>query len=279
MSSSGPTRKRRRRPPKFRRLRPLDLWLLLIPVAMGIAVPVIFQARPDLTITVIVLALALGFGSVLLPRIAREVLMWVLGFGGALAWGLLNPLLALSWLVLFPCGLALGGHLRAVRAGTGKRPTTTGDGDPSGPAPDRMVCNPGEDEDEVVLAAPSPEAVSAAIDALDGSERTVISLFRGPARLDLSGSAAGPMMVYFSADHAARRPEWSHLTTPGAADSEVAIRFSEAVGHFRAWQTTTLEPAKLAAAEFLESGDRSPALSWRTDADVADLRPPGLDPD
>ncbi len=271
MSGAGPNRSRRRRPLTFRRLRPLDLWLLLIPVAMGIAVPVLWQLRPDLTVLVIVLALAMGSSTVLLPAVVREILMWVLGLGGALAWGLLEPMLGLSWLVLFPCGFALGGHVRAVRAGA-----PTPGGKAAAPASDAVVCNPGEGEDEVVLSEPSPAAVAAAIDALDGTERTVISLFRGSARLDLAGSAAGPMMVYHCADHAAARPEWSHLTTPEASDTEVAIQLADVVGHFRFWQTTTVEPAKRAAAEFLDSGSRSPGLSWRTDADVADLRPPGL---
>lgn len=273
MSGTGPNRRRRRRPLTFRRLRPLDLWLLLIPVAMGIALPLLWQLRAELAVLVIALALVLGFGTVLLPTVAREILMWVLGLGGALAWGLLEPMLALSWLVLFPCGFALGGHFRAVRSGA----TTPKSSDPAVLASDRMVCNPGEDEDEVVLTEPSPAAVAAALDALDGDHRIVISLFRGPARLDLAGNAAGPMMVYYCADHAAERPEWSHLITPGAPDTEVALQLPDGViGHFRFWHTTTVGAAQRAAAEFLDSGRQTPGLSWRTDADVADLRPPGL---
>lgn len=274
MTGSGPAGGRRRRPPKFRRLRPLDLWLLLIPVAMGIALPVLWQVRPDLTVLVIVLALVLGFGSALLPTVAREILMWVLGLGGALAWGVVEPLLAVSWLVLFPCGLALGGHIRAIRSGVPKPGSI-----PVVPASDRMVCNPGEDADEEVVIEPSLAAVFAAIDALDGIDRTVISLFRGPARLDLAGDAAGPMMVYHCADQAARRPEWSHLTTPGAPDTEVALQLADAVGHFRVWQTTTVEAARRAAEEFLRSGGRAAGLTWHTDAGVVDLRPPVLDQD
>lgn len=240
---------------------------------MGIALPVLWQVRPDLTLLVIVLAPGLGFGSVQLPTLAREVLMWVLGLGGALPWGLVDPMLAVSWLVLFPCGLALGGHFRAIRSGVPKPGSI-----PLVPASDRMVCNPGEDADEVVVIEPSLAAVFAAIDALDGIDRTVISLFRGPARLDLAGRPGGPMLVYHCADQAAARPVWSHLTTPGAPDVEVAIQLA-VLGHFRLWQTTTLEPARKAVAEFLATGGRAPGLSWRTDPDVIDLRPPGLDPD
>ncbi len=259
----------------FRRLRPLDLWLLLIPVAMGIAVPVLGRVRPELAVLVIVLALVAGFGAVLLPAVAREILMWVLGLGGALAWGLLEPMLGLSWLVLFPCGFAMGGHVRAVRAGA---PTLGGKA--AVPVSDRMVCNPGEGEDEAVVTEPSQAAVLAAIDALDGVERTVISLFRGPARLDLAGDAAGPMMVYHCADQAAARPEWSHLTTPGAPDTEVALQLGDALGHFRVWQTTTVEAAHRAAEEFLRTGGRAAGLAWRTGSyEVAGMRPPALDDD
>ncbi|GAB3749832.1 hypothetical protein [Microlunatus parietis] len=273
MNTTGPTRRRRRRPPKYRRLRPLDLWLLLIPVAIGIVLPVLWQIRPELAALVILLAPALGFGTVQLPTIAREILMWVLGFGVALAWGLQSPVLAVSWLVLFPCGFALGGHVRAIRSGVPKPGSV-----PVVPASDRMVCNPGEDEAEEVVIEPSLAAVLAAIDALDGIDRTVISLFRGPARLDLAGRPDGPMLVYHCADQTAARPEWSHLTTPGAPDVEVAIQLA-VLGHFRLWQTTTLEPARKAVAEFLATGGRASGLSWRTDPDVTDLRPPGLDPD
>lgn len=269
MRNTGPTR-RRRRPARYRRLRPLDLWLLLVPVALGIALPVFWQIRPELAVLVILLAPALGFGTVQLPTIAREILMWVLGFGAALAWGLVSPVLAVSWLVLFPCGFALGGHVRAIRSGV-PRPGSI----PVVPASDRMVCNPGEGAAEVVVIEPSLDAVLAAIDALDGVDRTVISLFHGPARLDLAGRPDGPMLAYHCPDQAAKRPEWSHLTTPGAPDVEVTIQLA-VLGYFRLWQTTTLDAARKAATEFLATGGRAPGLAWRTDPDVADMRPPGL---
>ncbi|MFC7623803.1 hypothetical protein [Microlunatus sp. GCM10028923] len=240
-------------------------------MAMGIALPVFWQVRPGFIVLVILLAPALGFGAVQLPTPARDVLMWVVGFGGALPWGLVHPTLAVSWLVLFPCGFALGGHFRAIRSGVPKPGSV-----PVVPASDRMVCDPGEDE--VVVIEPSVAAVFAAIDALDGIDRTVISLFRGPARLDLAGRPDGPMLVYHCVDQTAARPEWSHLTTPGAPDVEVTIQLA-VLGHFPLWRTTTLEPARRAAAEFLDSGRRAPGLSWRTDPDVADLRPPGLSED
>lgn len=266
MTGSRSTRRRRS---EFRRLRRNELVLLLVPVLLGIAPVVLWRIEPALGIAVIVLGFGLGLGSVWLPAVPRQVALWVIGLGGALAWGVLDAPLALSWLVLFPCGVAVGGHLRSFRTVS----------EPSPPATDANRMEHDRGGETIVTTSPSAEAARTAIERLDGEHRTMISLFRGQARLDVGGDAAGVIMVYHSDDPAAARPEWSHLITPGAPDTEVEVRLADDLGHFRTWQTTTLEPARAAVAEFLRTGRRADGLDWRTDREVADLRPPGLQED
>jgi hypothetical protein len=120
VTGAGAAAKRRRRT-EFRRLRTSELLLLAIPVAIAIALPVLFSVRPQLAVPAIVAGLLAGLGTAFLPGTSRLVVTWVAGLGAALAWGMVAPALALSWLLLFPAALAVGSHLRALRAGN-RRP-------------------------------------------------------------------------------------------------------------------------------------------------------------
>jgi hypothetical protein len=111
----------RRRRSEFRRLRTSELVLLAIPVALAVGLPLLFSVRPELMVAAILTAVLAGFGTAFLPRVPRLVATWVIGLGAALAWGTVEPALALSWLLLFPSALAVGSHLRAIRTGT-RRP-------------------------------------------------------------------------------------------------------------------------------------------------------------
>jgi hypothetical protein len=117
VTSAGASARGRNRS-EYRRLRTSELVLLAIPAALAVALPVLFSVRPALALAAIVTAAVAGFGTAFLPRTARLLVTWVLGLGAGLVWGLVTPALALSWLLLFPSALAVGAHLRAIRAGT-----------------------------------------------------------------------------------------------------------------------------------------------------------------
>jgi hypothetical protein len=116
VTAADSTGSRRTGKPEFRRLRRGELWLLLIPLALGTAFAVLWTEPVGLAIAVVLLAAAAGFGTTLLPAPARQIVFWVVGFGAALGWGLREPALALAWLLIFPSGAAVGSHVRALRA-------------------------------------------------------------------------------------------------------------------------------------------------------------------
>ncbi len=89
---------------------------MLIPVGLGTVVAVLSTEPVWLAVAVVLLAAAAGFGSTLLPSPVRQIIFWVVGIGAALAWGLREPPLALAWLLIFPCGAAVGFHRLAARA-------------------------------------------------------------------------------------------------------------------------------------------------------------------
>ena len=104
-----------------------------------------------------------------------------------------------------------GRRLGALFAARSRRPG----GRVSTPEPPRtgaVLLTWTDGDDEHRLEAPGADRVAAAVRALDGDRRSVVSILRGEARLDVGGDARGAMMVYESDDHADHRTTWHHLT-------------------------------------------------------------------
>ena len=137
----------------------------------------------------------------------------------------------------------------------------------------RTVRDDGRDEVETV--DPAPPEVRADVEALDGRTRTGVSVFRGTARLDIGGGAAGPVVVYHCDDTTTKKlPLWSVLTSGRGLPGEPAVDLLVAglESHLPGDGTTDL-PAALAALEvFLLTGGRAAGSPWRTGRDVDDLR-------
>ena len=100
-------------------------------------------------------------------------------------------------------------------------------------------------------------------------------MFRGGARLDVGGDAAGALAVYQCDDvEAAGLVPWSVVSSADAPWSvaEVEVRLVGVDAHLPAGSLTTLGPALAALDTFLVSGERAEGLPWRSGSDVDDLR-------
>lgn len=252
----------------FRRLSLSEMLWMILPMAIGIALPIWVGVPISRVVLGVIIALLVGSGSAFLPGSIWLLAMFVVGLGGSIGWMFLESSSAVGICggTAYFCGFAMGGHFRAGReervSPADRRPV----------AAERMVRDIGA-EDEMTPSL-SEKETRAAIDVLDGKERTTVSLYRGTARLDVAGDAHGPMMVYQCDDTTARRPEWSHLTSPRVSGADdVVVQVNRIEGYFPAWMTTSIEPARMAVSEFVRSGQRAAGLNWRTDPEVTDLRP------
>lgn len=101
--------------PEFRRLRPAELGLLAVAVLLGLAISVLW-AQPLSSSWPLIVAAVLGFGIAFLPKLLREIGIWVVGLGGGIACGVYQPAVAISWLLILPALYVAGLHVRAIRA-------------------------------------------------------------------------------------------------------------------------------------------------------------------
>ena len=101
-----------------------------------------------------------------------------------------------------------------------------------------------DDRERVELVSPTAAEVRTVVEALDGRARTAVSVFRGHARLDLGGDAAGLLLVAQCDDTTARPPVWSVLTSGPDAwrRDEVSVRVARLDGHLPYGSLTPRRP-------------------------------------
>ncbi|VXC55546.1 hypothetical protein [Nocardioides sp. AX2bis] len=216
-------------------------------------------------------AVLVGLGAGLVPRFGMPLLVvaFIVSTGVTGELGLDRGVALVP-----PAGLFLGFTLAlSVRY---RRQQTVRSPAPGPPGPGRVHARWEDDEEDVAVDDADAETALDAVRRLDGRTRTVVTLHRPPARLDVAGDAAGAMTTYHCADTTARRPRWRHLGTTSRPDGEVMVRIAQTDGHLRRHQTTTLDPAIGAVTAFLADGSADPALPWSDDDPDGELRPPAL---
>lgn len=116
------------------------------------------------------------------------------------------------------------------------------------------------------------ESLEEKISSLDGKTATIVSALRGPARMDFCGDARGAMVVFYNPD-TTDEGHWSFLASPGVVGPSLDVVIGDLKGSYARRETTTLEPALVAARRFASAGDADSSLSWKTSPDVLDRRP------
>lgn len=225
------------------------------------------------TLVAVTLALAVlvGLGAGLVPRFGMPLLLvaFIVSTG-------ITSDLDRGVALVPPGGLFLGFTLALsvrYRRQQAARPPAP---DPPGPGRAHARWDDGEEG----MAVEDADAATAldAVRRLDGRTRSVVTLRRPPARLDVAGDAAGVMTTHHCTDTTARRPRWRHLATATGPDDEVDLRLAGGDGHLPRHRTTTLDPALRAVTAFLADGPGGPdpSLPWSDDDPDGETRAPAL---
>lgn len=229
------------------------------------------RAEPASAVAVAaVVGVLLGVGLGLLNPRAGLPLSLVAFIGSVAVLRRIEPLLVLVAPTALLLGLTLAVSVLYRRQQRDRPPA------PGPPGPGHVHARWDDGDEDVATDDVGAETALDVVRRLDGRTRTVVTLRRPPARLDVAGAAAGPMMTYYCADTTARRPRWRHLGTTTGPDDEVTVRIAPTDGHLRRHQTTTLGPALGAVTAFLTDGRADPALTWSDDDPGGELRPPSL---
>ena len=114
-----------------------------------------------------------------------------------------------------------------------------------------------------------------ALAQLDNELRPAITLLTEGKRLDVYGTAAGPLVVYGTLE-AGNDFAWRRLSTPGLSDpdSEITVPVGNLNGVYRKQSTVDAKLAKQAGEFFIRNGELDPSLTWEEGQDVLDRLPP-----
>jgi len=122
-------------------------------------------------------------------------------------------------------------------------------------------------------AEPSAEVVLDAVRALNGRDRSAVSVFHGRGRLDVGGDAGDRLVVMQSDD----RRRWHMVVDPHQPEGKLPMVVAGLATHYPRQRTTTLPEAERAVAAWVERGEREPSLDWWADTALDQaLRPRGL---
>lgn len=259
-----------------RRDRAGDVVLALGCAGLGLVLPVALGIDPVLTTAVFAGGVAAGTATGPLSGGGKFAAFFILFLAGIVALGAVDRTdSGGSWCA----GMVLGAVLGVVLAGRVRSPAGPAlHGSHPGAAP-ALRARWDDGPESVEPEAPATATLLDAVRSLDGRERTIVSIARGQARLDIGGSSDGALLVLFCDGVDARLPRWQALAhAPGGpAASEVVVRIAGMDGHVPEDVTTTLGPALEAVEHFAATGARVPEHAWRSDARTGDLRPPALD--
>lgn len=246
-----------------------DVVLGLGCAATGVVLPVALGLDPALTVAVLALGVVAGVATGPLVGGRKLAAFFALLATGVVVLGSLDRTESGgSWIA----GMVLGAVLGTVLTGRAERGRRRG---PTTAVRVRWDHGP----ETVEPDTPSTADLLDAVRALDGRGRTVVSIARGHARLDIGGDAGGPLLVLYCADVGARLPRWQALSSGPHEQSggEVAVRIAGTDGRVPASATTTLGRALEAVEHVAAGGTPAPAHELRGGMQVADLRPPALD--
>lgn len=243
--------------------------MAVIGVICGFLIPVIWWEADVPTVLMVALAgFLLGAATFTFAKGKLPILLFFVVFFGILLWirtfqsiqGGTGGI-GLTWFTYSIAGTIVGANFRPDKKRKAKQKAV------------HALLVTGKDgrklfEDE----APSAASFEERVKSLDGKKRALVSAMRGSARMDFCGDADGAMVVYFSPDTSDDKL-WSMMTTPGAGLGQTDVVIGDLEGAFENWETTTVEPAVVAARHFASTGQADPDFTWYASKDVCERRP------
>jgi hypothetical protein len=240
-----------------------------VPVALigALAWSLLAGATIPAILTTTAVALGVGLCAGMLPH---RLLMpaAIAGIIGSLALVPRDNMLALVAILAYAAGAMAIGFLRGARSSA-----TT-----AGAAPRRLAWDEGKARQ--VIANPSRPQVQSCLSSLDGATRTMMSLHRDGARVDVCCPKPGAFLVFHTSREAGRDVERQALPRPLATQlpgSPVQFRIGGSVLHYPDGKLVDPAIARAAVERFWTDGATDPALNWvASTPDDEVLRPPPL---
>lgn len=111
------------------------------------------------------------------------------------------------------------------------------------------------------LATTDASAILGLVGALNGRDRTLVTVFRGAAHTAVGGSASTGVVMYVTFD----QQEFHQLAAgEPTAGRDVLVTAGGQVGEYRAHLVVDVESAKAALLEFVERGALTNNQRWET---------------
>lgn|GEM_PF-4562609 len=115
------------------------------------------------------------------------------------------------------------------------------------------------------------DAAVSLVRGLDGDGRSVVSVERYGARLDICGSAATGLIIFFNS-----RPDdlnsWSQVASTDQDGQKVDVRIGKVDVEFDSGELVDVEAASAILRTFTQTGEADPRFDWVTSASVNDRR-------
>jgi hypothetical protein len=108
------------------------------------------------------------------------------------------------------------------------------------------------------MEAPGLVEVEESVRALDGYDRTIVVLSRGPAHMAVGGDAAKGLVLYADLGE----EDFRNLTAPGAGDESVEVIAGGQPGNHRARYVVSKAQALAAMKAFWQDGRLDPDQVW-----------------
>lgn len=244
-------------------------------VSLGVVLPLVQGARPGIILFTTVVGVGVAGTAGFLFRQLRLAVTLVVLVGGAGVGSLLG--LEDTWFVTWVFSVFLGALAGADLEYWWRHrtmPVGRSSGSSAGDGHGRLHLVRDEGHEDQAVSDPDDTVVLAAVRALNGIDRTFVSVFRGRARLDVCGDASGPLVVFCSDD----RRLWHQLRTPEGSEDETVVRIGRVRGHYPLYETSTLDAALTAVTTWLTDGTRDSRLTWHSDQPGDEVvRPPALE--
>jgi hypothetical protein len=240
--------------------------LLVGVVALAIWV---FDSDPATALTIAAVCAVVPASTIVLPWLLRAIV--IVGAGiGVLSWantqGHFGPGYALCWLAGTIAGMTPLMAL-AYRRYRRQRLDRAEGAPPSGLDPSDgtdvgVLATWRDAEFDYEAAAPPLEVVLDAVRALNGEDRTFVSIFNGRGRMDVGGDARRQLVVLQSDD----RRTWHMVESPHESSAEQPVVVAGVRTRYPGRRMTTLSAAERAVTAWLQRGERHPDLDWWDDS-------------